>query len=402
MARDASMRDPAIAEVAAEVRRQLSDVLDAMYQAVMDEVPAYHAATPKQLNGLRQVMKTGLELTLDLWPDERKVPQADLAWFREAGFQTAVDGFPLPAALRGFRVATDAGVAFVLARHLHRLTAPQVARLARLSMDVLDQLPEGYAGGYADAADNGNRHRELAIGDFIEDLLVGRFSSREAIAARTRNFGVTLPDPIHVLAIRRSDNTTLPGELFGTLRTDLTKVQASASVFGTARRNQFVFLLGSFDPADVSALIDRHGLVAAALRPNDLNTIPTALDLAVTALDAAPPDAWCGRALLPDPDVRLIAMLAGKATLDGAALTRELLGTLTESGQEHLLATLAAYLETGNAVAAAERCHVHAQTLRYRLRHIAKLTGRDLDQGWHRFALYTAVRAAGISPNPHR
>lgn len=400
MVQDAPMRDPAIAEVAAEVRRHLADVLDAMYQAVLDEVPAYHAATPKQLNGLRQVMKAGLDLTLDLWPDERKVPHADLAWFREAGFQTAIDGFPLPAALRGFRVATDAGFAFILARHLHRLTAPQVARLARLSMEVLDQLPEGYAGGYADAADNVNQHRELAIGDFIEDLLAGRFSSREAIAARTRNFGVTLPDPIHVLAVRRSDNATLPGELFGTLRADLTELQTSASVFGTARRNQFVFLIGSFGAAEVSALIGRHDLVAAALRPDGRDNIPTALDLAVTALDTAPPDAWCDRALLPDPDVRLIAMLAGKAILDGAALTRELLGTLTDSGHEHLLATLTAYLEAGNAVAAAERCHVHAQTLRYRLRRIAKLTGRDLDQGWHRFALYTAVRAAAIGPNP--
>lgn len=91
---------------------------------------------------------------------------------------------------------------------------------------------------------------------------------------------------------------------------------------------------GTFNADELSGLVTRQDLVAAALRPKDLDQIPATLDLATTALDAAPSDAWCGRALLPDPDVRLIAMLAGKATLDREALTHELLGHLTDSGHK--------------------------------------------------------------------
>ncbi len=58
-----------------------------------------------------------------------------------------------------------------------------------------------------------------------------------------------------------------------------------------------------------------------------------------------------------------------------------------------LVAVEDAYLAGGSATGAAERVGVHPQTLRYRLRRIAGLTGRDLRDPWHRFVLEVAHHA---------
>ncbi|MFE4551940.1 helix-turn-helix domain-containing protein [Streptomyces sp. NPDC056785] len=64
-----------------------------------------------------------------------------------------------------------------------------------------------------------------------------------------------------------------------------------------------------------------------------------------------------------------------------------MLGPLTDPGQGHLLAALTAYLDTGSANAAARELHLHAQSLRYRLRRVRDLTDRDPRDAWQRLTL---------------
>ena len=72
-----------------------------------------------------------------------------------------------------------------------------------------------------------------------------------------------------------------------------------------------------------------------------------------------------------------------------------MLGPLALAQRADLLETLDACLAVGNAVSAARRLGIHAQTMRYRLKRIRELTGRDPAQGWDRFLLELALR---ISP----
>ncbi|MCD0448524.1 helix-turn-helix domain-containing protein [Actinocorallia sp. API 0066] len=79
-----------------------------------------------------------------------------------------------------------------------------------------------------------------------------------------------------------------------------------------------------------------------------------------------------------------LATLAASAADDLVALTgARLLGPLLDLPPDRalpLLDTLAAYLACGNnATATAQRLSLHSQTVRYRLRRITDLTGRDLD-----------------------
>ena len=70
-----------------------------------------------------------------------------------------------------------------------------------------------------------------------------------------------------------------------------------------------------------------------------------------------------------------------------------LLGPLvTDDGHSELVDTLEAYLRThGNLNAVARQLFLHRNTVRYRLRRIAKLTGADLDDPDTRLGLQLAI-----------
>ncbi|MEN0084238.1 MAG: helix-turn-helix domain-containing protein [Leifsonia sp.] len=85
---------------------------------------------------------------------------------------------------------------------------------------------------------------------------------------------------------------------------------------------------------------------------------------------------------------------------DGVRLERfigEWLGALAEYDSEHhgeLVRTLAAYLDSGgNYDRTAEALVIHRSTLRYRLRRIREVSGRDLGDPESRLNLHVAVRA---------
>ncbi len=109
--------------------------------------------------------------------------------------------------------------------------------------------------------------------------------------------------------------------------------------------------------------------------------------LAVDALDTAPAHAYDDHRLLADGDAHVLALLSARPTARPADVVRTVLGPLHEPRHAHLLAGLGAYLATGSATAAAEQLQVHPQTLRYRLRRVRELTGRDPRQPWQRLVL---------------
>ena len=79
--------------------------------------------------------------------------------------------------------------------------------------------------------------------------------------------------------------------------------------------------------------------------------------------------------------------------------TRRHLGPLIEHDSARkgaLVATLRAYLETGEQQQAAHRLRVHPNTLRYRLDRIREITGLDLEDPETRLNLSVALRVQSL------
>jgi PucR C-terminal helix-turn-helix domain len=102
-----------------------------------------------------------------------------------------------------------------------------------------------------------------------------------------------------------------------------------------------------------------------------------------------------------DSSERLVdVLLTGDEDLTADLARRALapLAHLSPARRERLLETLAAWLDThGEARPAAERLHVHVQTVRYRLGQLRELFGDALDDPGARLELELAVRAARLS-----
>jgi DNA-binding PucR family transcriptional regulator len=82
----------------------------------------------------------------------------------------------------------------------------------------------------------------------------------------------------------------------------------------------------------------------------------------------------------------------------GVALRRRYLDPLAESGSgAEIIATLREYLAAGSHVdTAAERLHIHANTLRYRLARFEELTGTHLRGPLTAFEVWWAVESAAL------
>jgi PucR family transcriptional regulator, purine catabolism regulatory protein len=95
---------------------------------------------------------------------------------------------------------------------------------------------------------------------------------------------------------------------------------------------------------------------------------------------------------------RLLLALQQDAALE--AFSRGLLGPLRAYDGRHrgeLVASLRTFLEhNGNWEAAARALGVHRHTLRYRIRRVAELTGRDLDSAADRVEFWLALQAAEV------
>ena len=87
------------------------------------------------------------------------------------------------------------------------------------------------------------------------------------------------------------------------------------------------------------------------------------------------------------------------------AISRGLLGPLLDYDrrqQGDLVTSLRTFLEhNGNWEAAARALGVHRHTLRYRVRRVAELTGRDLESAADRVEFWLALQAADVLGGRH-
>ena len=255
-------------------------------------------------------------------------------------------------------------------------------------------------------------------GDFLDDLLSGRYPSDEAMIARGRWMGHDLTRPHLVLTLHLDPKEAPDRESSRLQAADLVRTEIARIAPGAIVREQqgtlaLVVPRGAAPDREESlALAERIRARLAALLPDCRVTAGVGRHHAeVRGLAQAYREAdqalAIGRALLGgDRSVhfedlgvqRLLFQLRDNPEL--ASFYEDLLGKLQahdEKNGAELVNTLEAFFEChGNHVRTAQRLHLHRNTLLYRLDRARRVLGFDLDDAETRLALQVALKIGRV------
>jgi purine catabolism regulator len=256
------------------------------------------------------------------------------------------------------------------------------------------------------------RTERQLVGDFLDALLEGELSASE-IRRRLRFLGLGASPAIAVL-VAKGEDPGGPEESVEALRL-LVQDRLSrrpAPYVLSIQDASVVALFEAADPAEataaaeaVAAAVLARGLGARfglGMPERDPRGLRRAYQEARFALEAAGPAGGPGESRVATvADLgshRLLLARQDDAALE--AISRGLLDPLADYDRRHngdLVATIRAFLEhNGNWEAAARALGVHRHTLRYRIRRVAELTGRDLDRAGDRVEFWLALQAADV------
>jgi purine catabolism regulator len=260
------------------------------------------------------------------------------------------------------------------------------------------------------------REESPAVETLLVELLDGRIGSESAVLGRARYLGIAVEQAHLVVAVdtvdpARGDARTrdeIARLLVGELRGRLGEVLLAR---GLAPAAVLLVPLGEAGPADherarrVLADLPRRltirlgGDVAVTL---GIGGVHPGLDGYARAYQEAFYAVRVGAALNFEPPVEFAGMGFYRLFFplhhqgDLTAFRDEVLGPLLEYDQRRnsdMVETLQAYFDSGcNVVDAADRLHVHRNSLAYRLRRVSEITGRDLHHQEHLFLLQLALK----------
>ena len=142
----------------------------------------------------------------------------------------------------------------------------------------------------------------------------------------------------------------------------------------------------------------RNGVRAAASRPTTVSTLRRAFHEARCALEATSLADGAAPEVASHRDLGAFTLLLALQDDDALRLYSDgLLDPIEHTEGEYggeLLRSLEAFIENnGNWERAARQLYCHRHTLRYRIRKIEELTGRDLSRATDRIELWLALRA---------
>ncbi|MET9069397.1 PucR family transcriptional regulator [Streptosporangium sandarakinum] len=229
------------------------------------------------------------------------------------------------------------------------------------------------------AVEHGREH--LAAERRVRSAVLGLLLAGQARAGveALERLGDGLPDgPLTVLCVAGDAEAVL---------------DAAGSEFAAPLDGRTVVVVAGDRAEEVAVALAEHGPVGIGA-PVALDDLRAGLDQADQALAAARRGSAGVMRFTDLAGQGLLALLDPEAS---AAFATALLAPLREYGSRaDLLESLRAYLAcNGHWDAAAQRLGVHRHTLRYRMRRVAELLGRDLDDPAARAELWVALTVAG-------
>lgn len=390
--------------VADLVTADLADVAEAVVAEMVRQIPAYGVLGPDQLRDVRRIAHWGIGRLLWAWAHDAGLDHADLATFRRIGQARAMDGRPLAAVLRSYRIAGVLVWRAIVERAGPRLATADALAWTELWLGTIDDVTEAINEGYVAAAERLSTDRDRARADLLDDILHGRHARVGGLAEHCAALGYRLPErAVLVVLCQGPSADPVTAEALGPLGA-AARVEPADQLL-RAGSGRGVALLPSCDAGGSAAIVAHlasRGWRAVVLDDRPAGELPRSFRLAEDALAAAPEWAFPPHGCLDAGDAELLAVLHARPEADPERMVAEVLGELVEADHDRLLAGLAAYVVTGSARAAAARLALHPQTLRYRLRRVAQLTGRDPRLPWNRFAfeIALATRAAWVARRP--
>ncbi|MGW6421166.1 PucR family transcriptional regulator [Nocardia sp. NPDC055053] len=304
-------------------------------------------------------------------------------------------GVPIAALLHAFRL----GGRLIWEELTARSGGPGDPRLHDLATELWELIDT-----YSDAAVEAYRETEIMLAHADAQtqsrLIRTLFDDHSDNPARTltalRTLGLIEHGIFAVVSIEAADpGAALPGNLVGALR-DL----GARSVWDS-QIDSHTGLLSSVSPsavdraaAGLADLVDgRIGLSAVFTGPA---AIPAALTEARLAARSARPGAHTAVRFGSEPVAHLLVTVPEAGRLAATQILGPVL-RLPAPERGDLLAALDAWYRChGSTAAAAEQLHCHRNTVRYRLRKIRDLTGRDTAEPVQSAELHLALQAVTL------
>ncbi|MFD0370429.1 PucR family transcriptional regulator [Streptomyces sp. NPDC127114] len=393
------------------VHSRLLSAAGALESAVLlrlvEQVPAYGTLPSEQLRGeiVRQVAR-GIVAFAEMLRTGEPLGEDEQAAIRESAARRADEGVPIESVVGAYHVGAEECAAQVLST-ADPVDHADVLHVQRRLFGFLRQVSCAVAAGYVQERQSALGDEQVALQSLLSRLLEG--GSPQAAADRA---GIHLPPCYLVLSLAMGPHPDelLPGvnrpvvvrRKLRRLRNELQRHTAGVPLSVLSGDGGLVLVPYEKPAADFGAA-DRDRLARLVTQFGRM----TGADLLVAAAVAAPEDVADAARLAGE--IREVAEASGRPPglylLDDVLLEYQLsrpgpardrlaalLGPLDE--RPELLGTLRTFLACGlDRRQAAARLQVHRNTVDYRLRKAADLTGLDAARGGDLLTLHAALAA---------
>lgn len=365
-------------EVASCLRPSLPALVEEIIDAVQTAVPAYERGLDRNVRlGVQQALEGFLELVGG--GDEAQLPGQDV--YFSFGRGEARSGRSLDSLLSAYRAgARVAWRGMARAGDDAGVEPQQLYALAEAVFAYIDEISAVTAEGYTYEQSLAMRERHEQTRRLVEALLGGQQPPAPELQRIAEAAGWALPERLAVVAFQ-SDHLDRTGARL-----------AEPVRFVTLEGVGWALVPDPSAPGRRAELRTALRDAAAVLGP----TVPVerAAESAARARLALDTLADRGRLVVADDHLLELILHSGGELADDLARRRLApLDELPPATRERLLQTLGAWLDAqGEARPAAERLHVHVQTVRYRLGQLRELLGPALDDPRGRLELALALR----------
>jgi hypothetical protein len=381
--------DEAMRRVGEALAGRYTEIGQAIAARTFEEIPGYADAAPELTNDLLAGAMATVELFARTLAEGTTVRREHLGFLRELAARRAHQGVSLEAFIRAYRIALLT-IWDACAEDAARLGISQEAgfALARSTIDAIDIITTQAAEAYLREETRIRTESGRASRDLLDRLIDGRLPDpgRRQPAAP----GLDPTGRLLVIVGSVEDTSLAVGDALELALDALQKTMSvgSARPLAAIRHGELVLITSG-----TSARARIAGLRAARQRAIDQHNVDVHYGVSVPAQGFAGVQQAYREAALSlsyssptRPIVSLDALSSFECALIGAtAPTKSLIASkgdrlqsLPDDDRAAAVATIRAFADADlNVTRAAERMHVHPNTVRYRLQQIASRTGHD-------------------------
>jgi hypothetical protein len=349
-------------------RVDTAEIARRMVASFRAEIEGYARLPDSILHGqILEVSRNNVELFFRSITEQRSSPTEDeLVPFRESAGSRAEEGLPLEDLLHAYRLGGRLGWQALL-EAAHQDEYPALLAAADLLMRYIDSVSSAVAQTYLDEHQHLVSEEERRQRALVEVLV---HPERELPALRDLAERVGFP----LAEYYRPFANTLPGAA-AHAHSQLASELRSRGVLALTEGDRVTGL--ATEDVDEAIFAQPRGLFAIG-KAVPRAELATAMNDLRLLIDLARREGMEGAVT---PDTFVLELLLARAPDLGALVAERVLGPLEAYAKRRgtgLLETLEAFLDCGlDRRKTSERLHVHPNTLDYRLRRIAELTGLE-------------------------